>query len=96
MRGNVIAFDRDTNTGAIGGHDGNRYDFVRLEWRSPGVPGRGAVVDFIRFHITMSSFSLNWPYVFNLADAAIVAGVAALLYESIFRGRAAKVPGSAP
>jgi hypothetical protein len=38
MKGNVIGFDPDSNTGAISGHDGRRYDFVRLEWRSPNAP----------------------------------------------------------
>ncbi len=39
----------------------------------------GAVADFFHFH--WGSFS--W-YIFNLADVAIVAGVALLLYESAF------------
>ena len=47
MKGNVLGFDPDSNTGAITGHDGQRYDFVRLEWRGPGRPGRGETVDFI-------------------------------------------------
>jgi len=47
MKGNVIGFDPDTNAGAISGHDGQRYDFVRLEWRSPAQPTRGTIVEFI-------------------------------------------------
>lgn len=39
----------------------------------------GAVADFFSFH----AFGYHW-YVFNIADAAIVAGVAGLLYESLF------------
>jgi uncharacterized membrane protein YhaH (DUF805 family) len=46
VRGNVLGFDPDTNTGAISGHDGNRYDFVRAEWRHAGIPQRGDIVDF--------------------------------------------------
>jgi signal peptidase II len=57
----------------IGGAIGNAID--RL--------AHGAVVDFALFHITTSTWSFRW-YVFNLADVAIVAGVAALLYESVF------------
>ena len=41
----------------------------------------GAVVDFALFHLQIGEKSFNW-YVFNLADVAIVAGVAALLYDS--------------
>lgn len=37
----------------------------------------GAVADFFLFH----AFGYSW-YVFNLADVAIVAGVAVLMYES--------------
>jgi signal peptidase II len=40
----------------------------------------GAVADFFHFHLGQFSW-----YVFNLADVAIVAGVAALLYESAIR-----------
>ncbi|HEY1799098.1 MAG TPA: hypothetical protein VGG57_23490 [Stellaceae bacterium] len=47
MKGNVLGFDPDTNTGAISGHDGQRYDFVRLDWHGPLNPARGAVVDFV-------------------------------------------------
>ena len=51
----------------------------------------GAVVDFALFHVQIGGNTFNW-YVFNLADVAIVAGVAALLYDS-FRGvPAAKAP----
>jgi signal peptidase II len=51
----------------------------------------GAVVDFALLHLTTATFSFNW-YVFNLADVAIVAGVAGLLYETLLGGRAAKAP----
>ena len=39
----------------------------------------GAVADFFHFH----AYGYSW-YVFNFADAAIVAGVAGLLYDSGF------------
>jgi len=47
MKGRVLGFDADSNTGAISGDDGNRYEFVRLEWHAPGSPGRGITVDFL-------------------------------------------------
>ena len=67
----------------IGGAAGNAVDRLLHD----------AVADFILFHITTDSINFNW-YVFNLADAAIVAGVAGLLYESVFGDRAAKAPRS--
>jgi signal peptidase II len=51
----------------------------------------GAVMDFVLFHITAATWTFQW-YVFNLADAAIVAGVIGLVYESLFLQDAAKVP----
>lgn len=56
----------------VGGAVGNAID--RLHW--PGV------MDFVLFHVDTAAFSFRW-YVFNLADAAIVAGVVGLLYESL-------------
>jgi lipoprotein signal peptidase len=51
----------------------------------------GAVVDFIDAHIG----AYHW-YVFNVADAAIVCGVATLIAESVFRREpAAPLPTSA-
>lgn len=60
----------------IGGAIGNLID--RIYW--------GAVVDFVHFQVG----TFSW-YVFNLADAAIVAGVALLLYDSL---RGQKTPAA--
>jgi len=65
----------------VGGAVGNAID--RLHW--PGV------ADFVLFHIDTTAWTFRW-YVFNLADVAIVAGVLGLLYESLWRGGAAKAP----
>jgi uncharacterized membrane protein len=47
VKGNVLGFDPDSHTGAISGHDGQRYEFVTLEWRGPSQPQRGEIVDFV-------------------------------------------------
>ena len=58
--------------GAIaGGAIGNVIDRVRF----------GAVIDFIHAHIDTRWGDLSW-YVFNLADAAIVCGVVALILDT--------------
>ena len=63
--------------GAIaGGAIGNVIDRVRF----------GAVVDFIHAHVDSPWGDLSW-YVFNVADAAIVCGVAALIISSQFSRR---------
>lgn len=51
----------------------------------------GAVADFVFLNGTVGTMELRW-YIFNLADVAIVAGVAGLLYDSLFPGAAAKAP----
>jgi len=65
----------------IGGAIGNAIDRIAY----------GAVVDFALFHVQIGQNTFNW-YVFNLADAAIVAGVMALLYDSFLGLPAAKAP----
>ncbi|MGQ0444107.1 MAG: signal peptidase II [Beijerinckiaceae bacterium] len=66
----------------VGGALGNAYD--RLAY--------GFVADFYHFH----AGSFSW-YVFNLADAAIVAGVALLIYDSFapagMSGEIKRTPG---
>ncbi len=58
----------------VGGALGNAYDRF----------AHGAVADFFLLHVDTQSWGrINW-YVFNVADVAIVAGVALLLYESFF------------
>jgi lipoprotein signal peptidase len=54
----------------IGGAIGNVIDRLRF----------GAVVDFLRAH----AWGWDW-YVFNIADAGIVCGVAVLLADALFR-----------
>lgn len=56
----------------IGGALGNAVDRVFI----------GGVADFVSLH----AFGYYW-YIFNIADVAIVAGVAALLYESFIGSR---------
>jgi signal peptidase II len=69
----------------IGGAVGNAIDRVAY----------GAVADFVLFHITTATWTFNW-YVFNLADAGIVAGVVGLLYESTLAGTSNKAPQKRP
>ena len=56
----------------LGGAVGNAFDRIAY----------GGVFDFVHFHIG----GWSW-YVFNVADAAIVAGVAGLIYDSLVPDR---------
>lgn len=65
------------SVGAIaGGAIGNVVDRVRFGW----------VVDFIHAHVQSPWGDLSW-YVFNVADAAIVCGVTALVIDSLVSSR---------
>jgi len=71
--------------GAIaGGAIGNVIDRVRF----------GAVVDFIHAHVDTRWGDISW-YVFNVADAAIVCGIAALVVETQFSRRKSGGPPGA-
>jgi len=63
----------------VGGAVGNMIDRLRF----------GAVADFVDAH----AWGWHW-YVFNLADAAIVGGVAALLADALFRPKPAAKEGT--
>ncbi|NMJ40994.1 signal peptidase II [Roseomonas sp. JC162] len=63
----------------VGGAIGNVIDRIRF----------GAVVDFVDAH----AWGWHW-YVFNIADAAIVCGVIALVADALFRPKAGPKEGS--
>jgi len=65
----------------IGGAVGNAIDRISY----------GAVFDFALLYLNTVAGRWNW-YVFNVADVAIVAGVAVLLYETVAAPDAAKAP----
>lgn len=65
----------------IGGAIGNAVDRVV----------HGAVFDFISLH----AFGYRW-YVFNIADVAVVVGVALLLYDAFFGGASKSPPSPGP
>lgn len=46
MKGQILDYSVQSNTGTITGSDGNRYSFNGSEWKGSGVPGRGMSVDF--------------------------------------------------
>ncbi len=70
----------------VGGALGNAYD----RW------AYGAVADFFHFFVDTDRWGrLSW-YVFNIADVAIVAGVALLLYESFINEAGRKRDSAKP
>jgi signal peptidase II len=63
----------------IGGAIGNVIDRLRF----------GAVVDFVDVH----AWGWHW-YVFNVADAAIVLGVCALVWDALFQPQKRTTPSA--
>ena len=61
---------------ALGGAAGNLADRIRFGW----------VVDFIDVYITQRGREVHWP-TFNVADMAIVVGVALMVLDMLFRRR---------
>ncbi|XID74643.1 DUF805 domain-containing protein [Alkanindiges sp. WGS2144] len=46
MKGTILDFSIQTNTGIISGEDGKRYQFTGSEWKEQQTPQRGIQVDF--------------------------------------------------
>lgn len=46
MKGTILDFSIQTNTGIISGDDQNRYTFISSEWKDSSSPQRGTKVDF--------------------------------------------------
>lgn len=49
MKGQVLDFSIQTNSGIISGADGQRYTFTGAEWKPQQAPTRGMAVDFEAF-----------------------------------------------
>ena len=46
MKGRLLGFSVQTNSGIISGDDGKRYTFIGAQWRETTIPQRGMYVDF--------------------------------------------------
>ena len=46
MKGKILDFSIQSNTGAISGEDGERYNFNGADWKGDSSPTRGMSVDF--------------------------------------------------
>jgi len=46
MKGRILGYSDTEYKGMIAGQDGQRYDFVRIDWRGRGEPAPGMEVDF--------------------------------------------------
>ena len=46
MKGAILDFSIQSNSGAISGEDGQRYNFNGVDWKGDSPPARGMSVDF--------------------------------------------------
>ena len=52
MRGQILDYSIQANSGAISGEDGQRYSFSGAEWEGSGSPVAGMAVDFVPIGVT--------------------------------------------
>ena len=83
MKGRVLNYSVQENTGLISGDDGNRYTFEGGEWREQALPIQGSFVDFQVAQGTDQAISI---YLASGAQpgvggkSKVVAGVLAILF----------------
>lgn len=65
MRGKIINYDFATSTGIISGDDGNRYYFVKDNWRDSREPVTGMVVDFVVYDKDRADEIITLRYISN-------------------------------
>jgi lipoprotein signal peptidase len=87
--GSVI--DADSPRGVLVGSwpDGAHPQLVRREW-APSIRSQGVVRDFIRMEpkLTIGERTIHvWPWVFNIADVLLVAGVGLLMLNFYWERR---------
>ena len=46
MKGKILDYSFQQNSGVIAGDDGNRYTFENHDWKGEGLPSRGMNIDF--------------------------------------------------
>ncbi|NOR56328.1 MAG: NINE protein [Sulfurovum sp.] len=46
MKGKILEFDLQGNTGIISGNDGKRYQFTKADWKADKQPMNNQIVDF--------------------------------------------------
>lgn len=54
MKGTILDFSIQTNTGIISGDDAVRYHFLGSEWKESALPQRGMKVDFDTNHLNQA------------------------------------------
>ena len=78
MRGRILAYSIQTNSGEISGDDGNRYTFIGKEGQGTQLPQQGIYADFmVAGNQAISIFRISAGLV--SAKSKMPAGILALL-----------------
>lgn len=75
MKGSILAYGE--NKGVVSGHDGNRYEFVRMDWSGTKEPIAGMEIDFT---VDGSQAKSIFPIVKEQPSKHSRAGLAALAF----------------
>jgi TM2 domain-containing membrane protein YozV len=86
VKGRILDYSVQTNSGIISGDDGRRYTFVGAEWRGSSAPVRGMYVDFEAMQggaeardIYVAAESSGLSEIFGGAKNRVVAAVLAII-----------------
>ena len=85
MKGRVLSYSVQDNSGIISGDDGNRYTFEGPQWREQDLPVQGAYVDFQIAADTDQAISIylvreGAPATAPGGKNKVVAGILAILF----------------
>ena len=83
MKGHVLDFSVDSNSGEISAADGGRYAFSGTDWKAAGSPARGMAVDFQVDGNQARAVYLALGSATSGSKSKVAAGVLAILLGSL-------------
>lgn len=79
MKGQVLDYSVQANSGVISGADGSRYSFVGSEWKGDVTPSRGMSVDFdVQGNIAVAVFRAVGSSGSSESKSKVTAGLLAI------------------
>ena len=83
MKGRILAFSIQSNSGAISGEDGKRYNFNGTDWKEDSPPDRGMSVDFLAEDDRAKEIYIAIESKTSSGKSKVVAGLLAIFLGSL-------------